>query len=410
MSLSLIQDVKSNAKQDPAGSEGETSSNTDSHAHGDGATNQATDNDAHQHQDAQNSTGGDTEHSSDAAGHDSHAEAGVSHGEHSEAKHADTGHDEHTEAASHEGYTPAEGMEVYMDAGHLFAHVQDSYYFEVPRFLARGKQDDHGHWIVEPGKVPIPNITGATVEKPLVPALGIVGRPTKYMCLELLAAILIVVAFTWLAGKIRRTGETPKGRLWNFLESIVCFVRDEIARPTIGKSDADRFLPFLLTLFFFIIVLNLLGMIPFMGSPTAALAVTGVLAVITFIVVVGSGMRRLGVVGFLKAQVPHMELSPALALVLVPSIWLIEMFGLFVKHFVLAIRLFANMFAGHLVLAVFLGFIGVTWGSALVYGVAPVVVLVSIALSVLELFVACLQAYVFTFLAALFIGAALHPH
>ena len=80
------------------------------------------------------------------------------------------------------------------------------------------------------------------------------------------------------------------------------------------------------------------------------------------------------------------------------------------RHFVLAIRLFANMFAGHLVLAVFLAFIGVAWGSSMVYGVAPVVVLASIALSLLELFVAFLQAYVFTFLASLFIGAALHPH
>ncbi len=401
VSLSVIQDAKSNAGQDPVTSESTASSDAGSNAHVDGATTADAGDHAHNDQDAHDSHDG-AAHSTGEQAHDSTA--------HASTDHTDAGHEEHTEAASQDGYTPAEGMEVYMDAGHLFAHVQDSYYFEVPRFLSPGKQDEHGHWVVEPGKVPIPNITGATVEKPLVPALGIVGRPTKYMCLELLAAILIVAAFTWLAGKVRRTGEAPKGRLWNFLESIVCFVRDEIARPTIGKADADRFLPFLLTLFFFIIVLNLLGMIPFMGSPTAALAVTGVLAVITFLVVVGSGMRRLGVIGFLKAQVPHMELSPALALVLVPSIWLIEMFGLFVKHFVLAIRLFANMFAGHLVLAVFLGFIGVTWGSALVYGVAPIVVLVSIALSVLELFVACLQAYVFTFLAALFIGAALHPH
>ena len=97
-------------------------------------------------------------------------------------------------------------------------------------------------------------------------------------------------------------------------------------------------------------------------------------------------------------------------MVLTGAIWCIEIFGLFVKHFVLAIRLFANMFAGHLVLAVFVAFIGVTWASALVFGVAPSVILASVALALLELFVAFLQAYVFVFLAALFIGTALHPH
>ena len=192
------------------------------------------------------------------------------------------------------------------------------------------------------------------------------------------------------------------------LESMVLFIRDDIARPTIGAAHADRYLPFLLTLFFFILVLNLFGMIPFMGSATGALGVTAVLALTTFAVVLGAGMKRLGVVGFLKAQVPHLD--GTIGKVLTPPIWCIEIFGLFIKHFVLAIRLFANMFAGHLVLAVFLGFIGVAWGGAMVYGVAPVVVIASIALSLLELFVAFLQAFVFTFLASLFIGAALHPH
>ena len=147
-----------------------------------------------------------------------------------------------------------------------------------------------------------------------------------------------------------------------------------------------------------------------MGSATASLSVTAVFALAVFLVVMGAGMKKMGVVGFVKAQVPHMDLAPALAVVLIPSIWAIEIFGLFIKHFVLAIRLFANMFAGHLVLAVFVGFIGVVYYSGLFWGVAPAVVLMSIALSLLELFVACLQAYVFVFLAALFIGAALHPH
>ena len=113
----------------------------------------------------------------------------------------------------------------------------------------------------------------------------------------------------------------------------------------------------------------------------------------------------MGLVGFWKAQVPHMELNPVLAIFLVPMIWAIEVFGLFVKHAVLAVRLFANMFAGHMVLAVFVAFIGVFgyYSSVLV---GPAI----LGISVLELMVAFIQAYVFTFLSALFIGAAVHPH
>jgi F-type H+-transporting ATPase subunit a len=166
----------------------------------------------------------------------------------------------------------------------------------------------------------------------------------------------------------------------------------------------------LLTIFFFILGLNLLGMIPFVGSATGSLAVTAALALCAFGVVAGSGIQKMGAVGFVKAQVPHMELPFGLGYVLIPLMYAIEIFGFFVKHCVLAIRLFANMFAGHLVLAVFLAFIGVCSVSALSYFVTPVVVFASIALSCLELFVAFLQAYVFTFLASLFIGSAQHAH
>jgi F-type H+-transporting ATPase subunit a len=289
-----------------------------------------------------------------------------------------------------------ERMKYYFDTGHLFQHVQDADFFEVPRFLSKT------------GHLQLPKLSS----DPLLTIAGmpiISGKITKFMVLELLAAILLVVVFGWLAKKVA-TGTRPTGRLWNFLESFVLFIRDEVARPAIGKHDADRFMPFLLTLFFFILVLNLFGMIPFMGSATGALAVTAVFAFITFCVVVGSGMKKMGVVGFLKAQVPHMDLPPWMAAVLVPGIWLIEIFGLLVKHGVLCVRLFANMFAGHLVLAVFAGFIGVVWGTSLIWGVAPVVWGASLALSLLELFVAFLQAYVFTFLAALFIGSAQHAH
>lgn len=293
------------------------------------------------------------------------------------------------------GSTMVERMKHYFDTGHLFEHVQDAKFFEVPRFLGT-------HWQLPKfgGTEPLLTISGYPV---------ITGQVTKFMVLELLGAVLLVLVFGWLAQRVA-TGAKPSGRVWNLLESFVLFIRDEVARPAIGKHDADRFMPFLLTLFFFILILNLFGMIPFMGSATGALAVTAVFALVTFAVVVGSGMKKMGVVGFLKAQVPHMDLPPWMAAVLVPGIWLIDIFGLLVKHGVLCVRLFANMFAGHLVLAVFAGFIGVVWGTYLIWGVAPVVWAASLALSLLELFVAFLQAYVFTFLAALFIGSAQHAH
>ena len=320
---------------------------------------------------------------------DAHTHAGDAHTEQA----GDHSHDDHSHGAE-------TALDYYMDAGHLFAHVQDATYFEVPKFVAKT------------GHVEIPNVTGYTRETPMIGTAErpiFVGRPTKFMVLEVLAALVLIVTFVWLARKAK-AGGAPKGRLWNTLEAMVLFIRDDIARPAIGNPDGDRFMPFLLTLFFFILVLNLFGMIPFLGSATASLAVTAVLAIVTFGLVLYTGMKKMGVIGFIKAQVPHMDMQGPMGMVLIAGIWAIEIFGLFVKHFVLAIRLFANMFAGHLVLAVFLGFIGVVWGTALAWGVAPVVVLASIALSLLELFVAFLQAYVFTFLAALFIGAAMHPH
>jgi F-type H+-transporting ATPase subunit a len=122
-------------------------------------------------------------------------------------------------------------------------------------------------------------------------------------------------------------------------------------------------------------------------------------------------MQKIGPLGFWKAQVPHMDLPAPIKVVLVPFIFVIELFGLLVKHGVLAVRLLANMMAGHVVLAVILAFIAAGAQSMLVsLVVTPTSVLGATALSLLELFVAFLQAYIFTFLAALFIGMAVHPH
>jgi F-type H+-transporting ATPase subunit a len=150
-------------------------------------------------------------------------------------------------------------------------------------------------------------------------------------------------------------------------------------------------------------------MIPGAASTTGNVNVTGVLALMTFAIVVRAGMRESGVGGFWLALVPHLDVPKLLK----PFLWglmlFIEVIGLVIRHSVLAIRLFANMFAGHMVLSVILGFILMANG-ALFYLVMPFSVAGVIALSFLELLVAFLQAYIFTFLSAMFIGAAIHPH
>lgn len=325
-----------------------------------------------------------------------------------EDKKHDEKHDDHEDGHAADGHvhehaakdpselTLADGQQVFLDPGHLFHHVQDSYAYEVPKFLCTKNEDGQ----VENATIGVPNLT-------LLPR-GY-GGMSKFMLNELVVALICVGLFMWLASKVR-SGGRPKGRIWNLLETFVVFIRDEIAKPTIGEHDYKRFMPFLLTLFFFILGCNLLGMIPFVGSATGSLAVTAALAMATFVVSTGSGMQKMGFTGFLKAQVPHMELPAGMDKVLVPLMFVIEIFGYLVKHCVLAIRLFANMFAGHLVLAIFLAFIGVVSTSGLFYVVSPVAVIAAIALSLLELFVAFLQAYVFTFLASLFIGSAQHAH
>lgn len=290
-----------------------------------------------------------------------------------------------------EGTPTAEQADAFfMDMGHLFHHVQDSYEIEVPRFMVE-TEGKEAATIALPDVLPGP------------------ARFSKFMLNELVVGVILCVLFVWLGSKMK-SGDRPKGRIWNLLETFVVFIRDEIAKPTIGEHDYKKFLPFLLTLFFFVLGLNLLGMLPFLGSATGSLAVTAVLALFTIGVSAGSGIKKMGFLGFLKAQVPEMELPFNMGYALIPLMFVIEIFGFLVKHGVLAIRLFANMFAGHLVLAIFLAFIGVTSVSAWFYLVAPIAVLASVAFSLLELFVAFLQAYVFTFLASLFIGSAQHAH
>ena len=314
-----------------------------------------------------------------------------------------------------------------------FHHVRDTQVWELPGFVL--------------------NLLGRTTQ-PVLPLFL-----TKYMVLQVLAAVLSYLVFRGLAKRIQG-GKPAKGIWWNFWEMLALFVRDEVVRPSIGiphhhdHSDghghddahshdghgsgahaapdgghppllaahvsgghvpvevghpADKYLPYVWSVFFFILFCNLLGAIPLLGSPTADINLTGVLAVVTFAHVVYFGSEQAGFANFLKSLVPHMDLPGPIAVLLLPMIWVIEAGGLLIKHGVLAIRLFANIMAGHTVLGVFLGFIaladGVLWNL-----VMPASVLGQVAIGMLELFVAFLQAYVFALLTSLFISAAVNPH
>jgi F-type H+-transporting ATPase subunit a len=232
---------------------------------------------------------------------------------------------------------------------------------------------------------------------------------SKFMILELLVAVVLIVIFKKLADRVRH-GVPARGRLWNLFEAFLLFIRDEIARPAIGHHDADRFVPLLWTIFMFVLGMNLLGMLPWMGSPTASFSVTLAMAAVTFATVVIAGSIRFGVVGFWKNQVPHLGLPLPLAIIIVPMLFVIEVAGLLIKHAVLGVRLLANMVAGHLVLLAIMGIAVATAASSVWPVSATISVIGSALISLLELFVAFLQAYVFTFLSALFIGAAVHHH
>lgn len=307
----------------------------------------------------------------------------------------------------------------------LFGHVKDAESFHVPRFFHSidpfGIVDSHGHvelpqpltGLLPKGGIHLLNTGNEQIDNMVAP---LDFRLTKFMVLEVIAAVLCAVIFIWLAQKVA-AGSRPKGRIWNLLEVFLLFMRDEVARPAIGRHDADKFLPFIWTVFFFVLGCNLLGMVPWMGSPTGAMACTGTLALIAFGTTVGAGMMKLGPVGFWVGQVPHMDLPLVLAIFLKPMIFAIEVMGLCIKHFVLAVRLLANMFAGHMVLAVIVAFVGAVGLNASSYldlplflGVSVASIAGAVALSLLELFVAFLQAYIFAFLSALFIGMAVHPH
>ncbi len=262
------------------------------------------------------------------------------------------------------------------------------------------------------GKVMIPQLPGVQLRNAYQAESGF--AISRFMIVEVIVAILLIVIFGWLARRVQ-SGGSPKGKLWNLLESMVTWVRSQVVVPAMGEHDADRFMPFFYSLFFFILGCNLMGMVPFIGAPTSAWGTTVALAAIVFLLGLFLGIRQFGVFGYLKNIVPSLGLPWYMAIILVPMLWIIEAASLLIKHVVLSVRLLLNMSAGHLVMLGILG-IGINidtflnLGTAGWSGVALISVVGTLLLSFLELFVAGLQAFVFTFLAALLIGSSIHHH
>lgn len=229
--------------------------------------------------------------------------------------------------------------------------------------------------------------------------LGIDFTPTMHVLMLWLAGLALFLVLRSIANK--EQGMVPKGRLRNFFESIVVFLRDEVVYNIMGDKVGRRFLPYLLTVFFFILFTNLLGLIPSMATATGNINVTATLAIFTFLMTQLSGMRENGFLGHWKGLVP-----PGVPFFLIPIMIPIEIMGMFTKPFALTVRLFANMIAGHIIILSFFNLI-FAMGKMPYLAVLPFAG--AVAISAFEIFVAFLQAFIFTFLSTIFIYQAVHP-
>jgi F-type H+-transporting ATPase subunit a len=222
-------------------------------------------------------------------------------------------------------------------------------------------------------------------------------------------AMLLLLIIIPLAARPKNL--SPKG-IQNLVESVCVFLREELAKPIL-KDHTDKYIGFIWTVFFFILSLNLLGMIPsekifflltgkegrFGGPATADIWITGAMAIIAFVMSNISGIREQGLRRYIT------NIAPSVPGWLMPIVYFVEIISMLVRPFTLAIRLFANIVAGHILIATFIGLISVFKN----YGAATASVLSAAALSVLELLVAFVQAYIFTFLSALYISFSISP-
>jgi F-type H+-transporting ATPase subunit a len=240
---------------------------------------------------------------------------------------------------------------------------------------------------------------------------------TVHVAAMMLAATLVALLLVWAgrhAARQQRAGAErgPKGAA-NVVEAVILFVRDEIALRNIGHGG-ERYVPYIVTVFFFILFCNLLGLLPWGATATGNISVTATLALMTFLLVELAGMRELGAAGYARTifYAPHglnLPLTALMYVIMTP----VEVLGKLAKPFALAIRLFANMTAGHVVVLALTGLVvtaSIALGglSGILLGFAPLVM--ALLIMVLEIFIALLQAYIFSMLSSVFIGLIRHAH
>ena len=251
------------------------------------------------------------------------------------------------------------------------------------------------HHILDSREIEVP-FTGQVVHLPRIEVGGFDLSITRSVVMMWLAVAILLVAFVAAARRAREP--VPRG-LRGALEILILFIRDDVARKALGK-DADRYLGYLLTTFFFILTCNLLGLVPGMSTPTGSISVTASLAAIAFVTIQMAGIRHYGVVGHFRNIMPH-----GIPVWMVPILLPAEILGMFTKPFALCIRLFANMTAGHVVI---LSLISLIFIMKTAY-FAALSVPFALFVYLLEILVAFLQAFIFTLLTAYFIGMSAHP-
>ena len=254
-------------------------------------------------------------------------------------------------------------------------------------------------------------------EWPILPGVEI-HLPSFLSLHELMLVIGAVFTFLLARTAAKRVGLLPASPLGHIVEVLLLYIRDEVARPNIGKKDGDKWVPYLATFFFFIMVLNLMGLVPIFAGATANISVTLGLALLVFATFNIAGMVHNGPFHYVKNLIPS-----GVPLWVLPILAPIEIISIFIRAFSLTIRLFANMAAGHIMILVITGLItilspmvshslqnllGSGSDSVAVALMAPLPLAFLLFVLVIKVGVCILQAFVFTFLSSLYIGGALH--
>ena len=279
-------------------------------------------------------------------------------------------------------------------------HITDGYHLELPYYKPPFyKEICIGRHIGEHGCGPLWN--------PIhIGSFEVNLSPTKHVVMLFLAALIVTALLIGAArAHVRHTQAIgrPKGPS-TAIEAMVLYMRNEVILPNVGHQG-ERYVPFLLTLFFFILTMNLLGLVPYGATATGNIAVTATLAIITFLVVEISGMISLGRHYWSTIFYWNKDLALPMRIVMFLILSPVEFVGKLTKPIALAIRLFANMTAGHIVVLAFIGMIFTFAGLA-----SGLPFLMAVAIMLLEIFIAFLQAFIFTMLSSVFIGQIREAH